>query len=293
MGNVMIQPTMYFYLKNIPMFKGSYWITEVSHKISNNTISTSFKGTRIPYASLPDPKDSFMASYRALFDKITKSAVARVKQESLNISGTTKNEKSVSTDQGTFTIDMGGKEKEIKGEEMVQETGVSKYGVRYNGYGGEKYIQKVRFNGKEYYRAIAVVMGGKTYTPDSTIQMSLLSRVTNRTIQGTTTSQNGQYVNYLTWDDIKDNKNKFYSLRFDLEVTNANTITSAKTLFFNPKTKKEVPIDPINSNPVTKSNIIGPINVGPKLDGYGIALSQTLMTELGLYDGDVVYFNMI
>lgn len=293
MGNVMIQPTMYFYLKNIPMFKGSYWITEVSHKISNNTISTSFKGTRIPYASLPDPKDSFMASYRALFDKITKSAVARVKQESLNISGATKNEKAVSTDQGTFTIDMGGKEKEIKGEEMVQETGVSKYGVRYNGYGGEKYIQKVRFNGKEYYRAIAVVMGGKTYTPDSTIQMSLLSRVTNRTIQGTTTSQNGQYVNYLTWDDIKDNKNKFYSLRFDLEVTNANTITSAKTIFFNPKTKKEVPIDPINSNPVTKSNVLGPINVGPKLDGYGIALSQTLMTELGIYDGDVVYFNMI
>jgi hypothetical protein len=70
----------------------------VSHKISNNNITTSFKGTRIPYASLPDPKDSFMASYRALFDRITKSAVARVKQDSLNITGSTKFKPSITRD---------------------------------------------------------------------------------------------------------------------------------------------------------------------------------------------------
>ena len=51
MGNVMIQPTMFFYLKNIPMFRGSYWITEVSHNIQGNKINTTFKGSRIPYAS--------------------------------------------------------------------------------------------------------------------------------------------------------------------------------------------------------------------------------------------------
>ena len=292
LGNVMIQPTMYFYLKNIPMFRGSYWITEVSHNIKGNNITTSFKGTRIPYASLPDPKDSFMSSYRALFDKITKSAMARVKQESLNITGSTKNEKSINTDQGTFTIDMGGKEKEIKGEQLLQETGVTKYGVRYNGYNGEKYIQKVTYNGKPYFRAIAVGMGGKTYTPDGTIQMSLLSRLTSRKVEGTTTDTNGNKVSYLSWNDVKDNKHKFYSLRFDLSVVSANEIIKAKTTFFNPKTKKEIPIEPINSDPITKSNIVGPITVGPNVDGYGVALSQTLMTELGLYDGDVVYFTM-
>jgi hypothetical protein len=42
LGNVMIQPTMYFYLKNIPMFKGSYWITEVNHNIKSNVITTNF-----------------------------------------------------------------------------------------------------------------------------------------------------------------------------------------------------------------------------------------------------------
>ena len=290
----MIQPTMYFYLKNIPMFRGSYWITEVSHNIRGNNITTSFKGTRIPSTSLPDPKDSFMTSYRALFDKITKTAVAKVKQESLNVSGSTKNEKSISTDQGTFTVDMGAKEKEIKGEQIFHETGVTPFGVRYNGFGGEKYIQKVTYNNLPYFRAIAVGMGGKNYTPEDAIQMSIISRVTSKTVVGTTTNTNNQVVNYLTWKDIKDSKNKFYSLRFDLGVASANTIIKASTYFLNPKNNKNATADRIGENveTITQTNIKGPISVGPKIDGYGIALSQTLMTELGLFDGDVVYFNM-
>jgi hypothetical protein len=63
----------------------------------------------------------------------------------------TKNEKSISTDQGTFTIDMGGKEQEIKGEQLTKETGVNVFGVRYNGYNGEKYIQKVTYNKNEKF----------------------------------------------------------------------------------------------------------------------------------------------
>jgi hypothetical protein len=294
LGNVMIQPTMYFYLKNIPMFRGSYWITEVSHNIRGNNITTSFKGTRIPSTSLPDPKDSFMSSYRALFDRITKTAVAKVKQESLNVSGSTKNEKSISTDQGTFTVDMGAKEKEVKGEQIFHETGVTPFGVRYNGFGGEKYIQKVTYNKIQYFRAIAVGMGGKNYTPEDAIQMSIISRVTSKTVSGTTTNTNGIPVNYLTWKDIKDSKNKFYSLRFDLGVASANTIIKASTYFLNPKNNKNATADRIGENveTITQTNIKGPISVGPKIDGYGIALSQTLMTELGLFDGDVVYFNM-
>jgi hypothetical protein len=246
-----------------------------------------------------------MASYRALFDRITKSAIARVKQDSLNISGSTKNEKSISNDQGIFTIDMGGKEQEIKGEELTKETGVNVFGVRYNGYNGEKYIQKVTYDKKEYFRAIAVGMGGKTYKPEDAIQMNLLSRLISKKIQGTTTNNNGEYVSYLTWGDINKEKD-FYSLRFDLGVTSADVIigtanktagvninhAGATTYFFNPKTKKEITITPNGSNPITKDNITGPINVGPNVDGYGIALSQSLMTKLGLYDGEVVYFTM-
>jgi len=53
MGNVMIQPSMYFVLRNIPLFAGSYFITEVNHNIGLEDFSTSFTGTRQAIATLP------------------------------------------------------------------------------------------------------------------------------------------------------------------------------------------------------------------------------------------------
>ena len=53
MGNVMIQPTMYFVLRHVPMFYGPYWIFEVNHNVSERGFDTDFKGTRIPKYSLP------------------------------------------------------------------------------------------------------------------------------------------------------------------------------------------------------------------------------------------------
>jgi hypothetical protein len=54
MGNVMIQPTMYFVLRHVPMFYGPYWIYEVNHNVSERGFDTDFKGTRIPKYSLPN-----------------------------------------------------------------------------------------------------------------------------------------------------------------------------------------------------------------------------------------------
>ena len=53
MGNAMIQPMMYFQLDNIPMFHGAYLITNVSHSITPNSMSTNFTGTRIRYPDTP------------------------------------------------------------------------------------------------------------------------------------------------------------------------------------------------------------------------------------------------
>ena len=47
LGNVMIQPTMYFYLTNVPMFHGTYMIEEVSHSITPNNFITNFTGVRL------------------------------------------------------------------------------------------------------------------------------------------------------------------------------------------------------------------------------------------------------
>jgi hypothetical protein len=61
MGNALIQPMMYFNLRNVPMFSGPYMITKVSHSISEGTFSTSFTGTRQPFYSLPKI-DNFIQS---------------------------------------------------------------------------------------------------------------------------------------------------------------------------------------------------------------------------------------
>jgi len=53
LGNSMIQPTMYFNLKNVPMFNGPYHIQSVTHQIAPGQFTTQFKGVRIPIYSMP------------------------------------------------------------------------------------------------------------------------------------------------------------------------------------------------------------------------------------------------
>lgn len=295
LGNVMIQPTMYFYIKNIPLFKGTYWITELSHNIRGNKILTTFKGSRMPYSSLPNPKDSFVTSYRVLFDKITNKAVNILKQQN-----TTKNnadevvqtnqnittEKSFTTSKGTSVIDMGKQDKTPKGEQLVLISDISEFGLSYNGYNDEKYIQRVELNNSTYFRAQAVVMGGKTYSIDDNIEMSIINKVTKKTISG------GSSSNKILWKDIKSSKNLFYSSKFDLSLVKSDKIITGKTTFFNPNKNISITIDPISDSTITPTNIKGPINVGPNKNGFGIALSPQLMKELKLEETDVIYFNI-
>jgi hypothetical protein len=295
MGNVMIQPTMYFYLKNVPMFKGSYWITEVSHSIKNNTINTTFTGVRIPNTSLPDPKESFMASYRVLFDKLTNKAIAKQKEQDLQITGLTKNETVVTTPKGDYTIDMGADVKKIPNETIVNEAGMTEYGVRYNGFSGEKYIQKVTYNGETYLRGIVTIMGGKTYDIDDNVSMDVLNYTQNIKVSGTTANPS-----YVLWKDIKNSKNLFYGIRFDFGNVPlkypGDVILKTPITFYNPKNLK----NPItvggkfsDGQTVTPLNIEGGIINGPNVNGYGVALSKELAKLLKLDEGDVVFFTPI
>jgi hypothetical protein len=293
LGNVMIQPTMYFYLKNVPMFRGSYWITEVTHNIKNNNITTSFKGTRIPYASLPNPKDSFMASYRALFDRITFKAQARQNEADRMLSGLTANETTINTPEGNLTIDKGSVANIINGEKVVNEAGITEYGVRYNGYNGEKYIQKVTLNGIEYFRAVAVRMGTPKYPIEDDVNMNVLNYTKNIIITGST-------GNAIIWKEVKDVAKDayYYSLKFDLPniqyTPPGDHILGSNITFFNPKNfAKTHTIKGFGLNSViSPRNIEGPINIGPNVAGYGIALSNQLAQKLDVGDGDVVYFQM-
>jgi hypothetical protein len=60
-GNMMIQPLTYFDLFGVPMFNGTYLITEVKHNFKPNNASTSFKGVRQPRATIPIVTDAAIA----------------------------------------------------------------------------------------------------------------------------------------------------------------------------------------------------------------------------------------
>jgi len=61
MGNAMIQPTMYFNLRHVPMFTGPYLIINVNHSISNREFMTQFEGVRIPVSALQVPDKLVMS----------------------------------------------------------------------------------------------------------------------------------------------------------------------------------------------------------------------------------------
>ena len=287
MGNVMIQPTMYFYLKNIPLFKGSYWITEVTHTIRTTGIDTSFKGSRIPLQSLPNPTDSFLASYRSLFDRMVKRADVKVKE--MQLTGNTGTEETISSDAGAFTYDMGDKSKAPSGEKHIKEAGVTEYGIPYNGFDGEKYIQKISHHNDnvQWLRAIAVLMDGTKYPIDTGTTMNILSNLTPASIDN---------PHPIIWNDIKDlsKSQDFYVTKFNLGRITPDYLINHfhKTIFINPNTKieKSEIITTNMSNSGNRYN--GPISVGPGISGVGVGLSKSLMLKLKLNDGDVVYFKL-
>jgi hypothetical protein len=77
MGNALIQPTMYFNLRNVPMFSGPYMILEVNHSIRPGMFSTRFSGIRQPTAALPKI-DNFLQSLK---QNLVQTLIEKNKQE--------------------------------------------------------------------------------------------------------------------------------------------------------------------------------------------------------------------
>ena len=59
MGCAWVQPLMYFVLTNVPMFRGSYLIFKVNHKITPGNMVTEFQGTRMANVSNKLVEDIF------------------------------------------------------------------------------------------------------------------------------------------------------------------------------------------------------------------------------------------
>lgn len=70
MGNALMQPMMYFNLRNVPMFSGPYMITKISHSISEGDFKTSITGTRQPFYDLPKVDNFIQALSFKIIDKL-------------------------------------------------------------------------------------------------------------------------------------------------------------------------------------------------------------------------------
>ena len=79
LGNVCIQPTMYFTLRNVPMFNGPYLILDVEHTIQPNTMTTTFTGVRVPFHKLPDIQNVVAKLNKKLISRVKKKQETEVK----------------------------------------------------------------------------------------------------------------------------------------------------------------------------------------------------------------------
>lgn len=93
LGNALIQPTMYFNLRHVPMFYGPYMITEVTHNITAGDFTTNFRGVRQGYFDFP-PIDNFI-------QKINQNLLTKI--EALVFEKADKSPNVSTTQQGKFT----------------------------------------------------------------------------------------------------------------------------------------------------------------------------------------------
>jgi hypothetical protein len=79
LGNMMIQPTMYFNLQHVPMFYGPYMIQSVEHVIDGGDFKTYFTGLRMPVASIPKITNQIVSLNQNLLSELVQT-VQRLKE---------------------------------------------------------------------------------------------------------------------------------------------------------------------------------------------------------------------
>ena len=92
LGNALLQPTMYFNLRHVPMFNGPYMITDVSHSIQPGSFQTTFNGIRQGIYDLPAIDSLLQSINQNLITRIEE--LLKINKDQIVVSGTTNNIKS-------------------------------------------------------------------------------------------------------------------------------------------------------------------------------------------------------
>lgn len=97
LGNALIQPSMYFNLRHVPMFNGPYMIQSVQHSVQPGNFQTTFTGVRQGIYDLPSI-DSFLQSMNQnLLTRLEE--VLNIKKDTPQPIATTEDQKTVQTVQ--------------------------------------------------------------------------------------------------------------------------------------------------------------------------------------------------
>ena len=83
MGNALIQPTTYFQLRYVPMFAGPYFIMDVNHSITPNTMTTTFTGVRVALPNLPKVTDLLVKVQDNLLKNLPDQVVSVIEEDSM------------------------------------------------------------------------------------------------------------------------------------------------------------------------------------------------------------------
>lgn len=95
LGNAMIQPTMYFNLRHVPMFNGPYLIQDVVHSISPGNFQTQFTGIRQGIFDLPQIDKYLQSINRNLLTKL--EAIVKNRKEQPDVIVITDKQKTANT----------------------------------------------------------------------------------------------------------------------------------------------------------------------------------------------------
>ena len=164
LGNALIQPTMYFNLRYVPMFSGPYMITSVNHTITTSDFETTFTGIRQPTASLPKI-DKFLQSLRNnLLQSVLEKNKQAKKSENKDASG------NVISQKDKVTSNALGK------KEVVQNPACTPTSD-YNTYTAVSAPAEKQISLKDAYDTIMTLMNSLGITDDGKLKYAVYSAI--------------------------------------------------------------------------------------------------------------------
>jgi hypothetical protein len=187
MGNALIQPTMYFNLRYVPMFSGPYMILEVNHTISPGSFLTYVKGIRQPTASLPKI-DNYLQSLRT---NLLQSLIDKNEEDKKAKDGTT------TTNANTVI----GQKNDVNKNLTTHPANTSSANIDDKCKPASSYSKYVGETPK------------KTETSTITMRNTIISKTDNIVLQNTIFS--AMYLASYIGSKFKTNQNNFAGIRLD------------------------------------------------------------------------------